>query len=373
MPKEQWGFVTAQTLLELRDRLLNAIDQMGRVGEFLLRREPWDLFFLVLGAPHRGGHFFWDLSQIDDSGLAPSTRSVLEHALVEIYQACDTVVGRLVAEAPADARILVFAVHGMGPNPGWEDRCAEILSRIQQARNELPRKGPLYTQRGRAIQRSIKHQAIKWLPAGLRDRLFASPRLRELDWRTLRYFPLPMDHAGYVRVNLRGREPQGIVAPGGEYHALCQELAEAFLSFRDIETGDPIVARVYSLDDLTPPDAPYRTRLPDLVVVWGQRSVIHSRGIQSDRYGEIRWEGRGILRSSRSGNHRDSGWFVAVGQGIPCGSSADGHHVIDVVPAVFQWLRAEPAPGFQGTPIPALVQDDIRPSILGGPVRNDGL
>lgn len=353
--KRQWGAHTAESLTDLRDGLLRTTDQMDRIGEFLLRRNDWDLLLLVLGAPHRGGHYLWDLSQVTPSSLTQRTHQLLEPALIEIYQACDAVVGRLAA-ASEGMRICVFAVHGMGPNAGWEDRCAEILARIQQARHEVPRRSPLYTHVSRRILRSLKHQAIKRLPAVLQERLFSVPRLRELDWHSIRYFPLPMDHAGYVRVNLRGRERQGIVQPGGEYTALCQELSDAFLSFRDLETNEQIVAQVYQLDDLAPPQAPYRSLLPDLVVVWGTRSATQSRVIRSSRYGEIRWKD-GMLGSARSGNHREGAWFVAVGPGITPHSNAHGHNIIDIAPTLFKWLGAEPPPEFQGTSIPALLPE----------------
>ena len=48
--------------------------------------------------------------------------------------------------------------------------------------------------------------------------------LAHIDWARTRAFSLPSDMTAYVRVNLKGREPEGVVAAGHEYEALCDEL-----------------------------------------------------------------------------------------------------------------------------------------------------
>jgi predicted AlkP superfamily phosphohydrolase/phosphomutase len=161
-----------------------------------------------------------------------------------------------------------------------------------------------------------------------------------------------MDHAGYIRINLRGREPEGMVEGGAEYDALCAELAEGFLGFRDLASGCPIVRRVHRLDGLAPLEAPARERLPDLVIEWDEVSPIESPGIVSPRHGELRWSSR--LPSGRAGNHRSHGWFVAAGPGIQSSSRADGHHIRDLVPTLLRWLGLDPGPELQGHAIEAL-------------------
>ena len=352
MPREHWGAQTAQVLLQLREDLLRTTAQMAELCESTLTRESWDLFLVVLGTTHRGGHYLWDLSQIDETGLASERRQALRSALRDIYQVCDDFLARLLDKAPRNARVLVFAVHGMGPNPGWSERCQDIVSMIQRSRKEIPKSGLLYDTLKKVIPLQIRQRLRGSLPGTMGNRLSAIRSMQSVNWRTVRYFPLPMDLAGYVRINLRGREPLGTVEPGKEYHDLCQELQEAFLSLRDTETGEPIAKKVYQMDDLAPHDAPYREVLPDLVVVWGDISTTQSAGVRSAMHGEMRLHGK--LPSGRSGNHSDSGWFVATGGGIPPATRADGHHVIDLVPTVLQWLGTEPPADAQGKPIPAL-------------------
>ena len=120
---------TAAEFLALRDNMVATTQQMARVCRRLLARGPWDAFCAVFGAPHRGGHHLWDLSQIEPSRIA-SQRVELERALEDVYVACDRAIREVLEGSPKDARILIFANHGMGPNPGWNDRFEEILATI---------------------------------------------------------------------------------------------------------------------------------------------------------------------------------------------------------------------------------------------------
>lgn len=354
---EYFGPQTVKTLMRLRDNMLAGTDQLVDISLNLLDREAWDLFAIVFGAAHRGGHYLWDLSQMDRAGITQETGRVLENALTDVYQACDGAISRIIEKAPGGARIMVFSLHGMGPNPGWGDRCPEIVTRIKKVdEGTMPKTGYLYKIR-ESLPWDLISKVTTRLPRSFLDRLVSLWSARMFDWATTSHFPLPMDYAGYLRINLKGREPRGIVAPGTEYAALLEKLSEAFLSFRDVESGKRIVEQVFRLDDLAPKDAPYRHLLPDLVITWSDVTAVQSRGIRSENYGEIRWEESGMLPSGRSGNHRDRGWFVASGAGISPGTRQEGNRVADLAPTVFAWLGARPPADFQGRPIPALLGD----------------
>jgi predicted AlkP superfamily phosphohydrolase/phosphomutase len=350
MPAELFGAQTPRTLKRLTSELIAATEQMGAIGAALLEREPWDLFLLVFGATHRGGHYLWDLSQIERSSLSEGDRQSLERALSDVYRACDQALGRVLSKAPPDARVLVFAVHGMGPNTTWADRVPDMLQLIQSGGSgEKPKRGALYR-----IKQMLPWPLIRVvtsrLPQNLQSRLVKLWSKRMFDWSTTRAFPVPMDHAGYIRFNLQGREPEGIVRPGAEYDALCAELTEGFMSFRDIESGRPIVRCVYRQHELASTDAPARDRLPDLVIEWDSVSPIESKGIVSHRFGELRWSPAGKLSSGRAGNHRAQGWFIAAGDGIGRGR-VEGHTILDLVPTACEWLGAGLGAELQGRPI----------------------
>ncbi len=350
---ELFGPQSAKSLLRLRTSLLAATEQMTEISEWLLAQGSWDLFLIVLGAPHRGGHYLWDLSQVDSGAVDGETRTRLESALAEVYQACDRAVARLLARSARDVRVLVFAAHGMGPNTGWSDRLPDVLARMRESRDGEPLGHP-FGFRVKTILPTALRRALAALPRSLRDRVLAPWQGRKRAWSATRYFPLDMDHAGYVRMNLKGRERYGVLDPG-EYDTVCRELAAALHSLRDPSSGEPIVERTYGMSDLASDDAPYRDLLPDLVITWGRISAIGSPEIHWANGRQIRWQDPVRLPSGRSGNHRSGGWFVAAGNGIPSGSAGTGHDLVDLVPTLHRWLGVASPTDLHGHPIPELV------------------
>jgi predicted AlkP superfamily phosphohydrolase/phosphomutase len=350
MDVERFGPQDANSLLELRRSMLAATRQAADVGVTLLAGEPWDLFCQVFGAPHRAGHYLWNMSQVDLRRVGAEEQALLAEALVDIYRACDAAVARLVEAAPAGSTFIVFAVHGMRENPGWSDLCPDLLARIQQGgRAAPPRQGLLYNMK-RKLPVRHSEDLLALLPVRFRHALVKIWSARMFDWQTTRYFPLPMDQAGYLRINLRDREPGGIVVPGSDYQQLCHELIAALMSWCDVDSGQAIVKDVHLAYSDAPTDAPYRDRLPDLVVTWSQQSALHSRAIRSEAFGDVTFREPGRLPSGRSGNHSDSGWFIMSGTGIEPGD-IDGGHIIDLAPTVLARLGLAPLRGMTGQPL----------------------
>ncbi len=350
MPAENFGRQDGAALLALRERLLAATGQMRRIAIDLLAREPWDLACIVFGATHRAGHYLWDLSQIDAAALGPEERARLEGALAEIYAAVDGAVGEICAGLDQDTLVLAFAVHGMGPNPGWADLMADMLADAGRARGAAaPRRGLLFALKSLVPFHWVRPLLTR-LPKGASDRLVALWSARMLDWSATRHFPLPMDHAGYLRVNLRGRERDGIVPPGPAHDALLGELADLVRSLRDAASGRPLAAAVERpWQEL--PDAAERHLLPDLLVTWAGPRAAEVREVVSDRVPGWRYSVPSRLPSGRSGNHLGRGWFIAAGPGVVPGEVVAGGDIVDLVPTAAAALGLALDPAWQGRPL----------------------
>jgi predicted AlkP superfamily phosphohydrolase/phosphomutase len=84
------------------------------------------------------------------------------------------------------------------------------------------------------------------------------------DWTRTRAFDLPTNQHGWVRINLRGRERDGIVA-GRDYERVLGELA-AELAELQAHDGRPLVSRVVRSGSGDAPPA----LLPDLILHWAE-------------------------------------------------------------------------------------------------------
>jgi predicted AlkP superfamily phosphohydrolase/phosphomutase len=351
MPVEHFGPQDGPGLARLTEALRNSTEQMQHIACDLLERERWDFACVVLGATHRAGHYLWDLSQLGASVLAPELRERLDAALGDIYTAVDRALAAVLARVAADTLVIVFAVHGMGPNPGWSDLVPDILDAAIASEGRASRNGLLYALR-RRLPFAWVRPVLERLPMVVTDMLVPLWSSGMHDWKTTRQFPVPMDHAAYIRVNLRGRERDGIVTAGEDYDAVCAEVERLLCGLRDRATLRPIASHVVRAYARAPAAATHRELIPDLVVPWDGPRATETRELSCDGLPTFRFAVPPRLPSGRSGNHTGHGWFIAAGPGVEAGRRIDGYDILDLAPTIMDWLGATPMPELQGQPIP---------------------
>ena len=335
--------------------MLEATAQIGEIASWLLTEHRFDLFAMALGTPPRAGHYLFALSEIDAGALDTATRSLLEGALDDVYVACDEALGRVLSAAGPDARIVVFALHGMGPETGWAEQFPSMLAALDDVgAPPATGTGALYRLK-RKIPAGLVQRVMSRLPQALGEAVVPLWSRSMYDWSTTRCFPVAGDLGGFLRINLAGREAQGVVQPGRDYRDLCRRLHDDFLGFRHLDSGEPAVAAVDVVDDLVDRDASRRRFLPDLIVQWGPRSARETSGVVAANGREVRWARGGRVQSGRSGNHLADGWCIVAGAGVGPGRLNDVHDSADLVRTLFSWLDVEAPSYLEGQPIAPLV------------------
>lgn len=337
MPREHAGRQTDDSLSELVVDLKRATAQIRDIAIDLLDSHPWQFACIVFGATHRAGHYLWDRSQ-----------------LLEIYECVDAAVGEVIDHAPIGTLVIAFAVHGMGPNRGWSDLLPQILAQMDEHRSgRAPKRGWLYR-----LKQDLPHHRIrpilKILPSSVTDQMVRLWSRRMYDWAETRYFPMPMDEAGYLRINLRGRELEGIVGEGQEYDAVCAEVEALVASLCDETSCVPIAGpavRAYRDADRR---AGSLRLVPDLIFPWTGPPASSTKRLASTMLPGFVFDVPRYLPSGRSGNHTDSGWFIAAGPGLREGAVSEGHDVADLLPTILKYLGREPDPHLPGRPINAV-------------------
>ena len=270
--------------------------------ETLLAEERFDLLWLTFGGAHQAGHYLGDTLD-DEAGSARLAQ------LEDVYVTLDQALVRVLQALPDDADVILFAPLGMAANRSRTDLLPGMLAAVLAGRKLEPDEaasGPgswIWKLRG-AAPAELRAVVTKPIPAkavrALTSRLF----LRGVDWSTTRAFALPGDHSGYIRLNVRGREREGIVDPG-DMEALMDEIADGLQSFRDPD-GSPTVAVVHRIARDFGGGA-RAGQLPDLVVQWSDRPSVGPASVVSERFGTIARRRGG---SSRPGNHTPDAWAL---------------------------------------------------------------
>jgi predicted AlkP superfamily phosphohydrolase/phosphomutase len=309
--EEVFGTQSAATLLEARRCVLAGPGRVARLVLDRLARESFDLAWLSFPSTHFAGHHFWDLSAVSDGDASRLRAAGAETTLVDSYVAADAAIGRVLEPLPDDADVIVFSALGMSANSSLSDLLPGMLAAaLAGGRPAAARKsasaGPLWRFRA-ALPTDLRAAVAQRLPRPLVLNLTARLESRMGDWSRVRAFVVPSDATGYIRLNLRGREREGIVDPA-DADSLIDEIAAGLTTFVDPD-GRPVVAGVERLRDLFGGDEARLELLPDVIVHWGDRSSARLRRVTSPEFGEVERYSTG---SGRAGNHTADAWATIV-------------------------------------------------------------
>ena len=341
---EIFGRARPRDLLRLRDVLVDAPGRVAALAEHMLGSERFDLAWLTFSAAHLAGHQFWDLSQIDRSSLAPGARATLDRALDDVYVAVDDAIGRVLEALPEGANVIVTSAVGMDVNTSRADLLPEMLAGVLGGGPlEGDGAGSIWRLRA-ALPARLRAAVANAIPDRAALELTARLELRGIDWTSTPAFAHPADNQGYIRLNLRGRERDGIVDPR-RADELSEEIAAGLASFSDPD-GGPAVAAVERVADHYPGER--QDRLPDLVVRWSGRAVTSLTHVSSERFGTVRRHGTG---SGRSGNHTPGdAWATVVPGDAIRREPSRPPHLVDVAATVCAVTGADSS-GLPGEPL----------------------
>jgi predicted AlkP superfamily phosphohydrolase/phosphomutase len=318
--------------------------------EYLLDTTDWDLAVLVYVSTDRMQHCLmqWihpehpDYSVNKDTAVAKQARAV--------YQQLDEGLGRLLTRAESDDLVIFMSDHGHQActRAVTMDRVLEHLGYARFSKGSfatnLIRWGP-----GRRLARRV----YDLLKLHGRVALPASP----LDWDATRAYTSVTSTGEGVSLNLKGREPQGIVDPS-DYDTVREELYEALSSFTDPATGGSPIARIYRKEEIL--SGPYLDIAPDLLLVPAPfYSLTHARSMIED----ADW---------LSGDHRLEGVIVATGPEVAPGPLAEPAHLIDLGPTSLAALGVPSAIPRDGRALRSLVGDAALEVRGDGDPRGDG-
>jgi predicted AlkP superfamily phosphohydrolase/phosphomutase len=299
------------------ERLIARAARKGATVRALVGKADYDVIVAMFAEAHTGAHQVWEYRR-DAKGDGPRPDPGTGAGQLRLYEAVDTAIGAIVDALPASATVFVVSSVGLLSQYPTEELTENFCRKLgyqaspaqaaPSASSAAPRRSPLALLRG-LVPESARNFVSRFLPFQVQARLLSDKFAAATDWsRTTAYAP-PGYYTGCIRVNLRGREPQGIVAPGAEYDAVLSRLEEDFHALVDAETGQPVVERTVRTralfgDSLHP-------ALPDLVVFWRAhdrplRRLTHPRA-------ELTQSPHAFHRGS---HHTTEGFLVASGPGI---------------------------------------------------------
>ena len=292
---------------KIRDSLVRMTDKRFALARHLLKSKPWDFFMMVEMGTDRVHHAFWQYFDPEHHRYVPG--NPYESVMIDYYMHVDRQIGELLDVLPRDTHVLVVSDHG-----------AQCMDGGIALNDWLIQKGYLVVEEYPKTPCRLETLKIDWS--------------RTTAWGAGGYY-------GRLFLNVRGREPHGIIPPD-QYEATRDKLVAELEALGDPE-GKPIGTVVHKPDDL------YRevrgAAPPDLFVY----------------FGNLRWRSVGTVggpihtfendTGPDDANHAQDGLLMLSGPGIPARGPVDGMQLMDVTPTVLRLFGLEVPADLQGKAI----------------------
>jgi predicted AlkP superfamily phosphohydrolase/phosphomutase len=326
---------------------------------YLLRNESWDLFWVMSHTLDKLQHFFW--RYMDPSHPAYPGPGPYADVIRDFHIAFDQALARFLEAVPDDTHVVLLSDHGSAPLHdyfcvmNWLADEGFLALRPEQAlRRGLARVGI----DAKRVVRGLRRVGLAWLPRvvpqGVKGAVpqalssFAKVQQR-IDWDRTRAY-CPSAPGSGLWINLRGREPQGVVAPGAECERTIAELRSRLLAYRHPRTGEPVVSAVHRREDIY--HGPHADGGPDLLIETS-RTVCMVEGLGRRT---IMPAGRGP--EERTGNHARDGILVLHGPAVRNDVVLPTVAIEDVTPTVLYLLGLPVAPDMDGRVLSEALRDE---------------
>ena len=214
----------------LLERIYNKTKKHFKVAKHLITTKPWDFFMLVEMGVDRIHHGFW--SYMDPEHHKYHKGNPFESAIKEYYIYCDREIGELLSLVPNDTVVMVVSDHGARKMDGGICFNEWLIKEGFLTLKEYPSQAT-----------PISDVEIDWS--------------RTMAWGDGGYY-------GRLFMNVKGREPQGIVDPI-EYERVRSDLIQKIEAIENPE-GRNIGSRAYRPEELY---KEVNGVPPDLIVYFG--------------------------------------------------------------------------------------------------------
>jgi predicted AlkP superfamily phosphohydrolase/phosphomutase len=322
-----------------------------KAAEYLMDKQSWDLFIVVFTGIDVIQHFFWKYMDAEEE-----SPKVLKYrnTIRDFYAFMDEQVGKLLNKAGDDVSVILVSDHGAGPLceatkilPDWLHQNGFLRLMEPGAQGIIKRSGlravkSLYHVIDVNLTRNQKLVLARFFP-GTRSKVESTVLLGDIDWSMTKVYAA--ESRNELRINLKGREPLGSVAPGQEYEEVREKLMQELLAWRS-PSGERYVKQVFKREEVYA--GRFIEQAPDILIHWNPIG------------GEITKNAVDLFNYNVNGDHLPNGILVAHGQLFKKARQISGARLLDVAPTVLHMLGLRVPDDMEGI----VLQDLFAPAHL---------
>ncbi len=296
--------------LALLDELEAAMENRMALTLDLLKDEDPDFLFKVFVLPDRIQHAYAQFIHPKSTAYNSPKASRARERIWDSYAKLDEALGRLLAAAPEGTDVIFLSDHGFSVERGGfftNDFLAgiEALSFKSGGSASAGAAGLL-----RGAIRRLNLAGIKKFVPNKMIRQTINMTKEAIDWERTQAYASPLAQQG-ISINLKGREPDGIVEPD-DYERVRDAILAEIVQIGAENEERPIAA--YRREEAF--SGPYVKGIPDIVLDFAASSLEAKEAVLGGD--PISWSDGG----SRGIHHRD-GLFLGLGPNVRPGAYED--------------------------------------------------
>lgn len=352
-PNNPYAFINEQ---------LEILENNTQVAHYLLKNKAWDMFMVHFLGTDCVQHELWHTLDPTHPNHDPAEVERLGNVIEDFFGHVDASIGRLLAAIDDDTAVIVMSDHGFGPVYKFINFNTWLIQQgLLRLKNTLGtrlryvlfRLGFNYNVLGHwVLKLGLGKQAKRMGRAKREDwqrRIFLS--LNDVDWAQSKVYSI--GNFGQLFVNLKGREPCGIVSPGAEYENLINDLTERLQAMKDPDTDEPVIEQIFRKEEIY--QGPYTSRAPDLMFT--------TRNMEYKAMGLSDFSSNRVFDPvyGTTGHHRMNGILICYGPGkFKQGAETVDARIYDLAPTILYLLGQDIPLEMDGKVLLELFTDEFR-------------
>ena len=330
-----------------------------------MKKTPWDIFMINFQNTDWIQHLLWENLTKELNGKPFESKN---NNAINLYKEIDMHVRSLIDMAGEDKTVkMVFSDHGFGPYVGeiyinqffidWNLLSVSMtgpgrLTGLQGLKRILRRYPSLYNVLKRVRKKTLIRNEVAnghYRNPVEKHRNIELHNILPVRWsKTKACATIMKGIYGFIYINLKGRQPHGIVSPGEEYETLRNQIIEKLKIISDQTDGSRLFENIYKPEDIYPAYDPKIT--PDIIAIpKSGYTVSLCLPSDKDKYTEV------DDHKQQQGTHYNEGFIIVHDRevfktGIPISAN-----IIDILPTVLYLL---------GLPIPKDIDGRVLTEIM---------
>ena len=326
-----------------KDKFLTEVDKIiyerHKLVLDLISRDNWDFFMSVF--------FYTDLvlhnftKYIDKRHPEYEENRKYSQTVLNIFQKIDRYILEILEALPLETNTLIVSDHGMGVLHKDIDLNAWLAEEDFMTLKDGNSDSNLITLDG--FKSLLSHPWLRNLCyhlinvpviGSLKDRIKGCLPRTDRSWKKVDWPRTEAYCIGWngIFINLKGREPYGVVEEGAQYERIRDRLIERLRKLYDPEYNQLVVQNIWRKEEIY--QGPYLDILPDLVIEFlgdSSRYIAHSaEAAPGDNI---------FVPSKLSGGHTKHGTFIGYGPDIEKNVEIENVRIFDIAPNILHMLN----------------------------------